>query len=434
MMAGFHILFGFDDKEIVRTIVNTVKKQKYDVEFSTATTKDEIRDYLYRNKSVTTLVLREVMGAESFSAEELAQLNDTNNYNIIVVVDASHKGQPFMQILYAAGITSAILLGEKSGASPATIADLVLNQRSRKKSRDYYGMTNTNVKIDILTSDIFIKKYAILTNEEIGFNIIDRYVQVVRQLTVKQAVEFTGKLPPNIIRELMQYEEYYKVLSYFRRNGYKVNTGKRPKNLKKGLPDEVFLGALSSKKKIAVKKVVSAPRMNEQPKMRRQPNIQRVQSQTVRRVPVENPVQSKINTEIQPEQDQQKLIPEDLSMGDLLGVDQDVIAPEISQNQDRVSDKLPETGFGQPEAEISANVSVEVDNKVQTVVKQSSPRRSKGQVRVVSTSSAFNKGKKTVSKSRGKKYINWRLILIIFGFGILCLILWYFSLSLMKIM
>lgn len=432
-MAKYHILFGLDDTNIVRTIVNAIKKQRHEVEFATASTKEAIRDYLFRNKTVTTLILREVMGTESFTAEELAQLNDTKNYNIIVVVDSSHRGQPFMQTLYAAGITSAILLGEKSGAAPATIADLVLNQRSRKKARDYYGMSNVNVKIDILTSDLFIEKYAMLNNESIGFNIIDRYVQVVRKLSVKQAVDFTRKLPPNILRELMEYEEYYKVLDYFRRNGYKVNTGKRPKNLKKGLSDEVFLEALSSKKKIAARKNMAPSKVKETATIRQTP-VQRVNQESIKKQPEAEPVviqHAPVNSQ---ENEQSELLPTDINMGELLGVDQDVISPNTIKEDNTVPVKEHESGVAetmQPDSEPNDISKVIKEDKTHEKVQK---QKEKSQVQVVKTSSAFNKGKKAVPKSREKKYINWSVILIIFAFGIIGLVLWYFSLSLFNIM
>lgn len=432
-MAKYHILFGLDDTNIVRTIVNAIKKQRHEVEFATASTKEAIRDYLFRNKTVTTLILREVMGTESFTAEELAQLNDTKNYNIIVVVDSSHRGQPFMQTLYAAGITSAILLGEKSGAAPATIADLVLNQRSRKKARDYYGMSNVNVKIDILTSDLFIEKYAMLNNESIGFNIIDRYVQVVRKLSVKQAVDFTRKLPPNILRELMEYEEYYKVLDYFRRNGYKVNTGKRPKNLKKGLSDEVFLEALSSKKKIAARKNMAPSKVKETATIRQTP-VQRVNQESKKKQPEAEPVviqHAPVNSQ---ENEQSELLPTDINMGELLGVDQDVISPNTIKEDNTVPVKEHESGVAetmQPDSEPNDISKVIKEDKTHEKVQK---QKEKSQVQVVKTSSAFNKGKKAVPKSREKKYINWSVILIIFAFGIIGLVLWYFSLSLFNIM
>lgn len=435
-MANFHILFGFDDTDIVRTIVSVVKRQGHEVEFATAATKDAIRDYLYRNKTVTTLILREVMGTESFSAEELAQLNDTTNYNIIVVVDSGHRGQPFMQTLYAAGITSAILLGEKSGAAPATIADLVLNQRSRKKARDYYGISNVNVKIDILTSDMFVEKFAMLTNESVGFNIIDRYVQVVRRLTVKQAVDFTRKLPPNIIRELMEYEEYYKVLDYFKRNGYRVNTGKRPKNLKKGLSDEVFLEALSSKRKITSKRNAAAPRTGERENAERRRTEQGVQRQEARSMPRrEKSVAAQPAAAEIPEPEHNEELPTDLSMGDLLGVDQEVIAPSVHKPRHTNPDMENDHQSIQPLAEGSPETVPKAKGNENRVPSEKAPKiKGKNQVQVIGTSSAFNKGKKSVSKTREKKHINWKIIFIILGFGILCLVLWYFLLALLKIM
>lgn len=428
-MAKYHILFGFDESDIVRTIVNAIKSQRHEVEFATAVTKHDIRDYLHRKKTVTTLILREVMGTESFSAEELAQLNDTNNYNIVVVVDSSHRGQPFMQVLYSAGITSAILLSEKSGATPATIADLVLNQRSRKKARDYYGMSNVNIKVDLLTSDIYTEKLALLMNEAAGFNLIDRFVQVVRQLTVNQAVEFTAKLPPNMKRDLMEYEEYYKVLEYFKRHGYKVATGKRPKNLKKGLSDEVFLAALSSGKRVASRKL---EQKNRVPVQKAVPNAVTRQPKLVSPRLPETP--KMVQSEPLPASD--SVSENEMRMASMLGVDNDVLA----QTSVQVPNVQMTENIGTTDGNVTEQDSVNPPNNEYTgdivngnTVSTKETANSK-KVRVVGTSSAFNKGKKKKTKSRSKTKISWKTLLIILVFGIICLILWYFLLALGQIM
>ena len=136
-MAKYHILFGFETDDTSKQILSIVRSQKNDVVCASRTTKEGIVDYLRQQPGCNTLVLREVLETEAFTAVELAALNDTKSYNIVVVVDSSHRGKDFMQILYAAGITSALLIDSKGGATAPQIADLILNQRTRKQDRTY---------------------------------------------------------------------------------------------------------------------------------------------------------------------------------------------------------------------------------------------------------------------------------------------------------
>lgn len=245
-MAKYHILFGFEAGDASKQIATIVRSQRNDVVCASRTTKESIFEYLRQQPSCNTLVLREVLETEAFTAEELAGLNDVRNYNIVVVIDSSHKGKDFMQVLYAAGITSALLIDTRSGAAASQIADLILNPRTRKNAREYYGMKEVKTKINMLTSDVYLKNYALLMDETKGLNIIDRYVMVVRSLPVNQAVEFTKKLPPSVLKRLMEYEEYYKVQDIFRKKGYKIR-GRHPQNLKKGMSDEAFHRAVNGK-------------------------------------------------------------------------------------------------------------------------------------------------------------------------------------------
>ena len=247
----YHILFGFDDEDIVKAIVRTVKKQtkQTEVQYSTQTTKDAIEEYIHYQPNIDTIILREVMDGDSWSAEELAELNDKKNYNIIVVIDKKHKGTDYCTTLYTAGITSAILVENGDFVTPGQITHFIINPRNRATARKEYGMDSIKVPVNFLTSDMYLKKYAFLMDESQGAGLIDRYLIIVRDLTVKNAVSFTEKLPSNVRNRLMEYEEFWTIQDHFKSCGLEIAL-KKPKHLRRGLSPEAFKEIMKKQKKV----------------------------------------------------------------------------------------------------------------------------------------------------------------------------------------
>lgn len=245
----YHILFGFDDEDTVKAIIRIVKKQSglKEIGYSIQTTKDAIQEYVKYNKDCTTIILREIMDGESWSAEELAELNDWKTFNIIVVVDSEHKGTEYIQTLYTAGITNAFLVEKGGFVTPGEIAHFVINPRNRASARKVYGMNSVKVPVNVLTSDVYLKKYAYLMDDTQGVNFIDRYLIIVKDFSVKIAVEFTKKLPSNVIKKLVEYEEFWKVCEHYVNCGFKINL-KKPKTLRKGMTDEAFRNLMKRSK------------------------------------------------------------------------------------------------------------------------------------------------------------------------------------------
>ena len=134
-MATLNILFGFQQEETRGKIVQEILRCGYQVEYDIRTTKEGIRAYLNEHKECEYCVLREGMEAEQFSAVEMAALTDTRDINIVAIIDRNHYGTDFMNTLYAAGITGAVMVTEKKGADPRLIAHLLMEKRSRKKAR-----------------------------------------------------------------------------------------------------------------------------------------------------------------------------------------------------------------------------------------------------------------------------------------------------------
>ena len=239
MARNIHILFGFDENPVSKQIITGLKTKGYAPEVAYRATKASIQDYVSRYSTCDTLVIREVMEGEEFSATELAALNDSRMHNVIVLVDEDHRGTSFMQVLYSAGITSAIFVSGTSGAGCADILNLIFHPRNNKRARNYYGMTSMKAQVNLLTSDSYVQNYNYLIDETKGVNIIDRYVCIVNKLPVDQAVSFTRQLPSATLKRIMQYEEFYRVMAMFGKRGYKLKY-KKPRNLKRGMTDEAF--------------------------------------------------------------------------------------------------------------------------------------------------------------------------------------------------
>jgi hypothetical protein len=247
-----HILFGFKQTETEVKIIDILKQHEIEVEYTERETKGGIKAYLDEHKDCTTAILRECMGSESYSANELAELTDSRDINIILITNKSNKGTEFMQILYAAGITGAILVDEKNGASAKQIAWLIMNKRKRKDARTYYGMKSGKVNLDILNYDTYVRLYTYLLDEDRGLNIVDRFIYVVNQLSLTQTVDFIRRLPIEVRGRLNKYEEFHLVLNTLREAGIEVKAEK-PSNLIKGLTDEEFIRAIRGEKKTTSK-------------------------------------------------------------------------------------------------------------------------------------------------------------------------------------
>ena len=404
----YHILFGFDDNDTVKAVIRAVKKQtkQSEIDYSVQTTKDGISEYLHYQNNVDTIVLREVMEADSWSAEELAELNDWKTYNIIVVIDKKHKGTDYCTTLYTGGITNAYLVDPNEGVPAALIAHFIINPRSRAAARKEYGMDSVKVPVNVLTSDLYLKKYAYLIDDTQGANLIDRYLIIVRDLTVKNAVSFTEKLPSNIRNKLMEYEEFWKIIDHFISCGFKVGL-KKPKHLRRGMTPEAFRVLM---KKQTKKVRVSVPR--EYMPIKDNEAI------------ADDPPAATETAE------------QDDYFSNLINVFEDTI-PSVSKTESQPSPMAQTTGQEQPANTQQSAVASQKVVKTQPVQKVAAPPMPKtGQtVKQVSKKPV----KKGVSKAKAvnnkepapkvKARINWKFVLGSLVVSVLVLTIFYFTLG-----
>lgn len=218
-----NVLFGFDDRKVENSVVSYLKLQGYNVRSIVKLTKQTIMDFLHDNPSYNCAVLLEVLnGAKNedisrFTAEELASLTDTRDINVVVIVNEEHKGTEFMQYLYGANITSAIYQkGRKGGATPKDIAELLMNKRSRKDARLYYGISEHSLAIDFLGNDSFKELYNKLFDANYGERIIDRFLNICSMMNQDQLADYIRRLPAEIRGELEKYKEFQELCGMIR--------------------------------------------------------------------------------------------------------------------------------------------------------------------------------------------------------------------------
>lgn len=248
-MKPIKVLFGFDEPEFENGVIRYLKSLGYDVESTVKSAKTSVRDFLAGNPDYNVAVLLEVMNnskaasVSKYTAEELALLTDERDMNIVVVVNENHRGTPYMASLYAAGITSAFYQkGRKGGASAKEIANLILNKRSRREARAYYGLGDAPIKVDFLGNDTFADYYGCLNDMQYGSTVIERFINICRYMSPSQVADFIRRMPLDVIEELKQYEEFFMILSMLKSTGINMNI-KKPKNTCIGLatPDNMNL-------------------------------------------------------------------------------------------------------------------------------------------------------------------------------------------------
>lgn len=239
-MQTMDILFGFDDPQMESVIVSQLRDMGIKANISIKISKSSIRDFLCSEKKCDAAVLLEVMGTSkdervgAFSAEELAELTDERDVNLVVVVDEKKKGTEDMQILYGAGITSAVFdYGRRGGPTLKDVTNLIVKKRTRKEARAYYGMTEYVEEIDFLSEETFVACFNMLYSDKLGGSSIERFSHICALLNKSQIADFVRRLPAEMIKELGKYQEFHTICSLLKDSNIPFSVHK-PKKVMKG--------------------------------------------------------------------------------------------------------------------------------------------------------------------------------------------------------
>lgn len=148
------VICGFMDietKEIETELREAAEKRKIELDLVHRYRKEGILEYVKEHPEYQTVILQEVLQRSSpYSAEDLIKITDDRHVNVIVSLNQNHHGTDYMEKLYTAGIYNAIF---ECDAYAETIIDLVIQGRTRKEARKYYGISSYMEKEDVIKQE-----------------------------------------------------------------------------------------------------------------------------------------------------------------------------------------------------------------------------------------------------------------------------------------
>lgn len=242
-MKKIKVLYGYDERSFEKGVTAYLESLGYEVESTIKISKTSIHDFLEAHEDYDAAVLLEVINkskderVSKYMADELAMLTDNRNINIIVILSKSHYATPYMEKLYAAGITSAIFQeGRKGGATPKQIAELLIHPRSRREARTYYGLQGEPLHSQFLGRDSCEEFKNKLFDINYGETVVERFLNICGQMSRKQVLDLIRRLPDETLQDLRRYEEFYIILEELQRAGAKIEVH-RPKGKLRTLDD-----------------------------------------------------------------------------------------------------------------------------------------------------------------------------------------------------
>ena len=237
------ILYGFKYTKGENEITKAIESYGIAVNSAMRYSKASIKGFLESEKGrVDVAVLKEYLeGGEEYSPEELAHLADDTGTRFIVLLHPKNRGRDAMKTVYIAGILDAVFADKKMGASPETIATLVLKGRTRAEARDYYRIYDLKwPTYNILTLEQYTDALRFLEGHAGGdeLDIAERFNELSYAFTKQQFVLFINKLPDDDLRELKQYELFYVLIDSLHKGGYTDMRYRMPKDVIKMLPKD----------------------------------------------------------------------------------------------------------------------------------------------------------------------------------------------------
>ena len=183
----------------------------------------EFKAFSMDNPENAVILLQENMDTSaSYQSWEIAALRDIKRIPVVVSVDRKHYGTDYMAVLYAAGIMDAVY---EEDADAEELTKRILSRRSRRESREYYGIRSMDEVVsvlDIIGKDA-LERYIHYISA--GIDVMDtllRYQEVRNKLSDVENCCLIENLPENIIQELQADEGF----ALYQKNVQKINKGK----------------------------------------------------------------------------------------------------------------------------------------------------------------------------------------------------------------
>ena len=220
-----YVLFGFDQTKFITDCKSILNAFGYELECVQKYSKQSIEEFLKSHPEYQTAVIKESMGKTKYTADEIAHLCDSRDINVIPVLGEVHRGTPYMQTLYNAGITSALFSTADKGsdATAEHVVKLILQKRTREKAREYYKISTGNMGIDVFTPQQEQDAIAAIMDTSWGNNVGDRFLKLCGNIKTRQAFQLIQALPPDLRSELEKYDEFYTILLRLKEKGVAIN-------------------------------------------------------------------------------------------------------------------------------------------------------------------------------------------------------------------
>lgn len=142
-MKTWKVVCGFSNTEtegIKKELLEAAKNRGIELVMVHRYRKEGILEYVQEHLDFQTVILQEVLQRSApYTADDLVRLTDDRHINVIVSLSPIHQGTDFMAVLYAAGIYNAVF---EKDAYADVIINLMLQGRTRKEARKYYGISN----------------------------------------------------------------------------------------------------------------------------------------------------------------------------------------------------------------------------------------------------------------------------------------------------
>lgn len=169
----------------------------------------EYKVFSMDNHENAVILLQENMDTSaSYQSWEIAALRDIRRIPVVVSVDRKHYGTDYMAVLYAAGIMDAVY---EEDADAEELAKRILSRRSRRESREYYGIRSMDEVVSVLgiLGKDALERYIHYISAGIDARDTQlRYQEVRNKLSHVENCCLAEHLPENIMQELQADEGF----------------------------------------------------------------------------------------------------------------------------------------------------------------------------------------------------------------------------------
>lgn len=249
ILIGFKTLLPSQAVEQEEKLAIQLKALGYLPSFYRRDKKKEVEEFLKEHKDCRSVLLTETIGMGSYSENELAELVDERDLNLVVILHAKHKQElQYMTTLYAAGITSAFFQKGNEGPNFKELAVALVQPRTRKAAREYYGINTKSMSIRSLTYEMYTSYLATLLEEDLYETPMNRLLHIAEKLNPYQMDNFLTRLPADTLKPLMEYAEFGQLIDELRKCGIKARYYRKPRKFRH-MDDDLSYQAYAEKQR-----------------------------------------------------------------------------------------------------------------------------------------------------------------------------------------